>query len=170
MSSLFNALIFARAIEDYHAKLPNLAEYDSLRDLVGENNLSIADAIEQCIEERTGSKVPNALLDRSSLKMFDGLSRGLRIDLVSAFYGHPSVPYPYDFSVMSKHALSKIYERYVAAMHRDEPVQFSMFPEEPEVEWNKRLGGIYTPHYIASFLLGTSSPNSRQNDFPVRTF
>ena len=151
MSSLFNALIFARAIEDYHAKLPNLDEYDSLRDLVGENNLSIADAIEQCIEERTGSKVPNALLDRSSLKMFDGLSRGLRIDLVSAFYGHPSVPYPYDFSVMSKHALSKIYERYVAAMHRDEPVQFSMFPEEPEVEWNKRLGGIYTPHYIASF-------------------
>ena len=151
LSSLFNALIFARAVEDYHAKLPDLSKQPSLREYVEEYDLAIPDAIERSIVERTGSSIPEALLDRSALQPFERLSRGLRAGLVGAFYGHPSVPYAYDFSVMSKHALSKIYERYIAVMNRDEPIQFSMFPSEPEVEWNKRLGGIYTPNYIASF-------------------
>ena len=36
-------------------------------------------------------------------------------------------------------------------MQLDEPIQFSFFPSEPEEAWNKKLGGIYTPQYIASF-------------------
>ena len=151
LSSLFNALIFARAVEDYHAKMPGLIDQPSLREYVEDHNLTVPDAIERSIVDRTGSNVPEALFERSALQPFERLSQGLRAGLVNAFYGHPSVPYAYDFSVMSKHALSKIYERYVTVMNRDEPIQFSMFPSEPEVEWNKRLGGIYTPNYIASF-------------------
>ena len=150
-SALFNALIFARAVEDFHAKRPNGVELASLRDRVREPGASLIDAIERTIFERTESTVSAQLFDRSAMQPFDRLSRRLSSDLVNAFYGHQSVPYSYDFSVMSKHALSKIYERYVAVMQRDEPVQFSLFASEPEEEWNKKLGGIYTPHYIASF-------------------
>ena len=151
MSALFNALIFARAVEDFHAKRPDQVKFGSLRDHVRDQNVTLIDAIERTIVERTVSPVSSQLFDRSAIQPFERLSRRLSSDLVSAFYGHQSVPYPYDFSVMSKHALSKIYERYVAVMQRDEPVQFSLFPSEPEEEWNKKLGGIYTPHYIASF-------------------
>ena len=151
MSALFNALIFARAIEDFHTKLPGQHRYASLLDQVGARNGNITDAIVNTIVERTGLPVSEGLLDHSALQPFARLSEGLRTELVSAFYGHPSVPYAYDFSVMSKHALSKIYEKYVSVMQRDEPIQFSMFPKEPEEDWNKKLGGIYTPHYIASF-------------------
>ena len=91
------------------------------------------------------------LFDRSKLQAFDGLSLANRLSLVKAFYRHNSVPYDYDFSVMSKHALSKLYERYVAVMQHAEAVQVSMFPSIPEESWNKQLGGIYTPQYIASF-------------------
>ena len=151
MSALFNALIFARAVEDFHGKRSGQVVLGSLRDHVSDQNVTLIDAIERTIVERTVSPVSPELFDRSAIQPFERLSRRLSSDLVSAFYGHQSVPYPYDFSVMSKHALSKIYERYVAVMQRDEPVQFSLFPSEPEEEWNKRLGGIYTPHYIASF-------------------
>ena len=153
ISALFNAIIFARAIEDFHAK-DSREDEDTLllRDLVGNPTLSITGAIEKLIVDLTGSPASTKLFDRSALAIFDSLSRGQRRELVNSFYGHPSVPYAYDFSVISKHALSKIYERYVAVMQYDQPFQFSMFPSEPdEEEWNKRLGGIYTPQYIASF-------------------
>ena len=153
ISALFNAIIFARAIEDFHAKTSGPGkETILLRDLVSNPNISITNAIEALIVGLTGSPASTTLFDRSALSVFDSLSRGQRRELVNAFYGHPSVPYAYDFSVMSKHALSKIYERYVAVMQYDAPFQFSMFPSEPkEEEWNKRLGGIYTPQYIANF-------------------
>ena len=151
LSGLFNALIFARAVEDYHDKVTGAEQLPTLKQVVEDPALTIAQAIEQTIVARTGSNLPQSLLNLTSLEPFKVLSHSIRTQLVESFYGHSSVPYAYDFSVISKHALSKIYERYVAAMHRDESVQFSLFPSEPEVEWNKRLGGIYTPHYIASF-------------------
>ena len=152
ISALFNAIIFARAIEDFHFKLPAAANrQSSLLEHIANGDSNIPAAIQRSIIERTGASIPPNLLDRQALKPFETLSQALSLEMVRAFYGHPSVPYPYDFSVMSKHALSKIYERYVAVMQHDEPIQFSMFPTEPEEEWNKALGGIYTPQYIASF-------------------
>lgn len=151
ISALFNAIIFARAIEDFHAKFSSDIRHASLKDRIANTEVSIPDAIEQSIFEHARSPVSTTLLDTSALEPFRSLPKGMRVELIGAFYGHPSVPYSYDFSVMSKHALSKIYERYVAVMQHDEPVQFSMFPSEPEEAWNRRLGGIYTPQYIASF-------------------
>ena len=98
-----------------------------------------------------GSGVSQDLFDRAALAPFDRLSEDSRVTLVEAFYRHDSVPYRYDFSVMSRHALSKIYERYVAVMQHEESVQFSFFPSTHEESWNKQFGGIYTPQYIASF-------------------
>ena len=151
ISALFNAIIFARAVEDFHAGGLRDSRYGSLRDHVANRQVTITEAIERSISERTGSPVSASLFNRSALEPFQQLSKSMCTEIVNAFYGHPAVPYEYDFSVMSKHALSKIYERYVAVMQLDEPVQFSMFPSEPEEAWNKRLGGIYTPQYIASF-------------------
>ena len=153
ISALFNAIMFARAVEDFHFRMSNETTFDSLSERIAKTNVNIPDAIEQSIVERTRSPVSGALLDRSVLDPFESLPKGLQIDLMEAFYTHPSVPYPYDFSVMSKHALSRIYERYIAVMQRDESIQFSMFPSEPEETWNRLLGGIYTPQYIASFFV-----------------
>ena len=151
ISALFNALIFARAVEDLNSRLHGPALHASLLDHISNGRLSITNAIEISLSERTGSPVSASLFNRKELEPFLRLAKSTSVQIVSAFYGHPSVPYPYDFSVISKHALSKIYERYVAVMQHDDPIQFSFFPSEPEEAWNKRLGGIYTPQYIASF-------------------
>ena len=151
ISALFNAIILARAVEDFHARVGAATPGASLLELISERNVNLVDAIEQSIRERTKSGITPQLFDRATLAPFDRLAFSNREALIKAFYRHDSVPYDYDFSVMSKHALSKIYERYVAVMQHAEAVQVSMFPSVPEESWNKHLGGIYTPQYIASF-------------------
>ena len=51
MSALFNALIFARAVEDFHAKRSGQVEFASLRDHVRDQNVTLIDAIERTIVE-----------------------------------------------------------------------------------------------------------------------
>ncbi len=151
VSALFNAIILARAVEDFYSRTTSEAPASSLSDLISDHNLSIADAISQSLGDRPESRVSRDLFDHAALASFDQLSKGSRKALIDAFYRHDAVPYQYDFSVMSRHALSKIYERYVAVMQHEESIQFSLFPSTHEESWNKQLGGIYTPQYIASF-------------------
>ena len=151
MSSLFNAIILARAVEDLDARTRKVGSQMLLKDIVSNSDISIGEAIELAISERTDSRVSKRLFDHSALDPFSHMSDASKRSLVGAFYRHDAVPYEYDFSVMSKHALSKVYERYVAVMQHEESIQFSLFPSDHEEAWNKQLGGIYTPQYIASF-------------------
>ena len=151
ISALFNAIIFARAVEDFDAKAGAANGRVSLREHVRLSRGSISDAIENCISAHVNTRDTSKLFDRSALDVFENLSSSSVIELIDAFYRHEKVPYDYDFSVMSKYALSKIYERYVAVMQNEESIQFSLFPLTPDEAWNKKLGGIYTPQYIATF-------------------
>ncbi len=151
ISALFNAIILARAVEDFDARVGIETASTSLLNRVNNPDVSIGEAIEQMMLERTGSRVTPKLFDRSALEPFDRLSMSSRIRLVRGFYRHEAVPYDYDFLVMSKYALSRLYERYVAVMRNEGAVQLPMLPSAPEERWNKELGGVYTPQYIASF-------------------
>ena len=77
---------------------------------------------------------------------------GLATALLMDFYNNRFAPYSYDFSIMSKHALSRIYEHYTALLHVAESAQMTFFARLPEEEWNKRHGSIYTPQFIARYL------------------
>ena len=151
ISTLFNAIILTRAIEDFDARRGNQVAGSSLLDLVKNSEANIGDTICSLLDSRGGSGVPYQLLDREALKQFNGLSLESKVRLVEAFYRHDGIPYDYDFSVMSKYALSKLYERYVAVMKDSQSVQLSMLPTASEEEWNRHLGGVYTPQYIANF-------------------
>jgi hypothetical protein len=151
--ALFNAIILARAVEDFDSRVNNPSSDRSLLDLVRGSGGKIGDAIREVMSARNvhWSAIPSQLFDPDSLKKFDSLSPETTSGLVDAFYRHRSVPYDYDFSVMSKHALSKLYERYVTVMRDNRVVQLSMFPRGSEEEWNRQLGSLYTPQYIANF-------------------
>ena len=151
ISALFNAIILARAVEDFDARLGKVVSSRSLLQRVKMPGASIGEAIDQLILERTGSHVSSRLFDKSTLEPFSLLSTSSRIRLIEAFYRHEAIPYDYDFSVMSKYALSRLYERYMLVMRDDASVQLPMFSLVPEEEWNRQLGGVYTPQYIASF-------------------
>ncbi len=151
ISALFNAIILARAVEDFHRRIETHAAHTSLRDRLATKDKTISQAVQQLLMDITGKPVSHTLFNRPALERFDSLSFDSRMDLVDAFYRHRAVPYDYDFSVVSKYALSKVYERYVAVMRKEAPFQIAMLPSTRDEGWNKELGGIYTPQFIASF-------------------
>jgi type I restriction-modification system DNA methylase subunit len=108
----------------------------------------------------------NYLIDENKLDVFDQLNRDIFRQLIGDFYlNHRSAPYQYDFSLMSKHALSRIYEHYISLVRDIESNQISFFPQTPEELIDHRLGGIYTPQYVARFF-----GRFLQNDLSPRQF
>ncbi|WP_192825321.1 N-6 DNA methylase [Rufibacter sp. LB8] len=65
---------------------------------------------------------------------------------------------------MSKHAFSRIYERYVSILKIEETPQTSLWPVVAE-ELNKATGTVYTPQYIARFFA-----KYLQSQLPVSKF
>ena len=154
LSRLFNAIIFTRALEDQRRReRPNtrralLEEFNRLR-VPPSVRETIARTLRQFVET-----VPPFLFDQDSLAPFDRLHGDTVRSLFLQFYDNQYAPYPYDFSVISKHALSRIYEHYVSLL-RHEPdsqtLQLSFLPEMPSEYTDRAQGAVYTPQFIARF-------------------
>jgi len=153
LSALFNAILFTRTIEDQQRRMdPSskqllLDEWEELRRTDGTLLTVIVASLRRLIE----GKVPKFLIDEKKLAVFDSIDTITAHGLLADFYQNRFAPYSYDFSVMSKHALSRIYEHYTALLHVEETTQMTFFPRLPEEEWNKRHGSIYTPQFIARY-------------------
>ncbi|NMF60362.1 Eco57I restriction-modification methylase domain-containing protein [Pseudanabaena yagii] len=162
LSALFNAIIFTRAVEDNFRRLyPFRAEEFSNSQALFENviqsrgeQLTIRKAIFRTLEYFDQKEIPQYLIDESLLSVFDGLDGQTLEVLVRDFYRIKyAKPYKYDFSLISKHALSRIYERYTSLLRftENDADQLSFFPPLPDEIQNKAHGSVYTPQFIAGF-------------------
>src|SRR5258706_3972599 len=132
LSSLFNSIIFVRALEDYLQRysgldnkgkilLEKLSEYQGQEIFTG--------IIENACTVLYNGDIPKFLLNKSELEIFNTLSRQTIFYLFSDFYTNRVAGfYNYDFSIMSKHALSRIYEKYIAILKIEDTNQLSIFP------------------------------------------
>ena len=152
LSALFNAIMFARAVEDNHYRREQNGR-QALLEMWNGGGMSLRELLVSAISRFTGEVPPDFLVDADKLAAFDEIDRGTTRDLLHSFYWNRRVPYTYDFSIMSKHALSRIYERYVVELQPVESQQMSLpyIPPLPVEEFNKQYGSIYTPHFIARF-------------------
>lgn len=163
LSALFNAIIFTRAVEDSkkHSQVlngPTLEPFETflVREwTTRENGIGIGRFLSEIGTRLLQEEIPGYLIEADTLELFDRLDSTTVKNLLSSFYYHESIPYRYDFSVMSKHALSRIYEQYVSILKTIEPIdvaQRSLFPLKlPKQETNKAYGAYYTPQYLARF-------------------
>jgi methylase of polypeptide subunit release factors len=154
ISSLFNAIIFIRALEDNKRRYGGISNDYILttawRACSGENHFT--DMIQKAIEILDLKKIPEYLLNVTDLLIFNKLDRLTISYLLHDFYQNRRAGfYNYDFSIMSKHALSRIYERYVSILKVEDSDQLTLFPKLPQEETNKAYGAVYTPQYIARF-------------------
>lgn len=150
LSALFNAIIFVRAVEDQNRRTSgNLTKV--LLDEWEQNGDTFRNTIKKCLKRFTQDVIPMELVDEDKLEPFDTLERSTVRALFSDFYKNQYAPYNYDFSLMSKHALSRIYEHYSSLLFVEDSPQARFFPAVPEEEWNKTYGSIYTPQFIAGF-------------------
>jgi type I restriction-modification system DNA methylase subunit len=163
LSALFNAIIFTRAVEDNFRRLhPSRAEEFSNSQALFENVIqdsgeqrTVRESIFKTLEYFEQREIPQHLINASLLSTFDGLDVQTLQALLRDFYRIKyAKPYEYDFSLISKHALSRIYERYTSLLRIPGTLgnnQLSLFPALPEEEPNKAYGSIYTPQFIARF-------------------
>jgi len=151
VSALFNAIILVRALEDHFKKMP-LAVVPTLRERSVTNPQQ---SVVQLLADTIGSyrfAIPPQLFDASQLRPFEALDPTISRELIGDFYRNRYVGYfDYDFSIMSKHALSRIYEHYVSLLRFRDVEQESFFPPLPDEKIERQFGNIYTPEFIARF-------------------
>ncbi|OGO39863.1 MAG: hypothetical protein A2Z03_06060 [Chloroflexi bacterium RBG_16_56_8] len=160
LSTLFNSIIFIRAVEDNSQRrqaggYTELPHYSNLLGTWNEHDnviMSLRELLVRSLEVLTQGGPPAYLVNETLLRDFDGLNREVVSALLSDFYRNKyAPPYEYDFSLISKHALSRIYEHYVSILRVQESPQLTLFPRLPEEERNRAFGSVYTPQFIARF-------------------
>lgn len=155
ISLLFNSILFVRALEDDRRHRGGNTGDSLLATWIGPNPPpSFRVCIEQRLRSLGASGLPAEFIDLDRLGAFQALDHSTVQMLFADFYDVKSTPYKYDFSIMSKHALSKIYEQYVCLLRQKDSPQRFLFPgiaNLPDTTSNRALGSYYTPQYIARF-------------------
>lgn len=153
LSALFNAIIFVRAVEDFRKlSYPSTDQVlvSEWRGLHGQDT-KLSEIIKICLQKFLNGGKGTEIVNQKHLQVFDNLSAETVLTLLEDFYRIRRTPYQYNFALMSKHALSRIYEHYVSLLRIESSNQATLFPQIPEEERNKAFGSIYTPQYIARF-------------------
>lgn len=164
LSALFNAILFARAAEDSQHRR-GAGRQESLVDrwLAGDDvSRTVGRILEEALED-CFIVVPAGLFSPGRLRPFDRLSGQTVLALLKDFYGNRY--YNYDFSLISKHALSRIYEHHVSLLRVEDSPQASLFPLLPREELDRSYGSVYTPQYIARFFARFLEREHTPHDF-----
>ncbi|WP_192825285.1 class I SAM-dependent DNA methyltransferase [Rufibacter sp. LB8] len=172
ISSLFNTIFFIRALEDTKKRYDKdsigdkiLMDEFNLLTLSQPDNFNITYLLKHVIKKLDYGEVPEDIVNFDTLKVFNELPKRDVQFLIRDFYINKVADlYTYDFSIMSKHAFSRIYERYVSILKIEETPQTSLWPVVAE-ELNKATGTVYTPQYIARFFA-----KYLQSQLPVSKF
>jgi tRNA1(Val) A37 N6-methylase TrmN6 len=170
ISALFNALIFVRAVEDHHrltSGRPSQPLLERWRKQNGKTDLSRV--LLGSLRAYRAGRGASSLLPLTLLTPFNRLDGSLIERLIADFYKVKRTPYEYNFALMSRHALSRIYEKYVALLRQERSSARkgqTLFPIDlPEAERNKAAGAIYTPQFIPRFFC-----RFVEDRIPARTF
>jgi len=155
ISALFNAIIFVRAVED-HFKLKHVNGIPTLIERWRRaTNKDLTKVLCACLRAYKAGRGATSLLTLKRLAAFGKVHESIIENLISDFYRIKKTPYAYNFAMMSRHALSRIYEKYVALLHQEDDSKIkdkTLFPIElPEAHRNKAAGAIYTPQFIPRF-------------------
>ena len=162
LSSLFNSIIFTRAAEDQYrfrgnARNGYASSYEPVNTLLSIWLDGEVETISELISSTLNSlleNVPDFVINAEQLSVFNTLDFYTVRSLLNDFYNNKYLSYyEYDFAIISKHALSRIYEGYVSVLRQEENSQGNLFSFNnlPLEERNKSFGTFYTPQYIAKF-------------------
>jgi type I restriction-modification system DNA methylase subunit len=155
LSVLFNAIFFIRACEDYFSATTGETP-PSLIERIGYRTTGPGDLpkiLRDAFDDYRLENGKNGIIDFGRMQIFRDVSVSLCRDFIKDFYRSKNGPYPFNFALMSKHALSRIYERYVTEMRYTEETerQYSFLPSLPEEQFLSQEGVVYTPQFVASF-------------------
>lgn len=152
ISNFFNAIIFTRAFED--SQHQEDTGQILMKNLWSEKR-NFSDILLLSFECLNIQSYPDQVINKDLFTNINKLDKSTLNNIFADFYKSNRTPYKYDFSIISKHALSRIYEKYVSVLNvkETEPLQYNLFNHTPNPyeEINKSSGSYYTPQFIARF-------------------
>lgn len=157
LAALFSAIILGRAIEDQRLRQVEQsceAELSLIETVTAAR--SVYEGFSDFFYRALGEDVPAWLLEAEALHCFDHIDHpGLTREVLGDFYRTRRGDYRYDFSLMSKHAISCIYEHYVSLLRYADQTQdrLPLFHEIPTEHRDKAAGSVYTPQFVARFFV-----------------
>lgn len=168
ISTLFNAIIFIRGCEDRNLRESLQRNTGLLLKKVWEyaQEVNFSNLIKEAFAETGVIGNIEEYIDFTHLEPFNSLDKSTADNFLRDFYDPRDAPYPLNFALMSKHALSRIYERFVSILVEDESSvgQLSFLPKPRLEVAPRKTGAIYTPQFIASFF----ARYVRENTTPKR--
>lgn len=157
LSMFFNAVIFLRAVEDdgRHRGTVRVDEQVFMGVLADDTDeLSAKNVVETVMRRLNVDRLPISNLGGlDALNTLAPLSKETLWHVCRDFYRNRFTPYDYDFSLISKHALSKVYEQYTLALQEDvhRTQTKELFGKLPQAKRRTSAGIVYTPQFIARF-------------------
>ncbi len=152
ISALMNSILFTRALEDMQVSRKREPGQLIVDHINRSKTLRVHDVFARCLSMLGVKSFPQGLqAEQPSLAVFDSLPRADLARLVHDFYECRFAPYDYDFGLISKQALSRIYEKYVAVLREPSNAQERLFDDWSEEVSNRDLGSYYTPQYVGRF-------------------
>lgn len=155
IASLLNAIVCVRACEDIRNG-GSTGPSDRLLDRLHQGirtgkSIGLGSTLVVALNALSHGDLPEYLIDVDRIRQFDSLPYQTVLALVRDFYQAKTSPYAYDFSLISKHALSRIYEHYVSILRVEPTDQQTLFPPVPHEVHDRSHGAIYTPPFLARF-------------------
>lgn len=153
LSTVMNSLIFIRSCED-QLGLENPIKRVLTSELEGvKRSFDLLKFFEKVLRKINPEYTLKSLINTSKLNAFKAFDRETAFEFFKDFYRPPLCPYDFNFAYMSKHALSRIYEKYVSLLEfkPENAAQLSFIPPVPAEKKISKTGAVFTPQFIASF-------------------
>jgi methylase of polypeptide subunit release factors len=168
ISALFNGIFFVRGCEDRKLDFASRARQVLLDATIydGRDTVNLGHILRDALLRLDIDADLKDFIDVAKLTPFADVDFGTALNLFRDFYRSGGVPYSFNFALLSKHALSRIYERYVSMFEElQEPNrQISLFGSPRKLIAQYKSGSVYTPQFISSFF----SKYIQQNMTPRR--
>ncbi|MGA2408439.1 MAG: N-6 DNA methylase [Bacteroidales bacterium] len=166
LSHLFNAIIFLRSIEDGQKRSSEIDH--SIKIFLDVLSTGYFHNITQIISEVERSlkvTIPEYVVQKEKILIFNTISISDIKRFCTSFYENDYNRFKYDFSIMTKHALSRIYQKYVSILSVPSFDQLNLFTPIPIEKINKDIGAYYTPEYVARFFSKYLCKNYTEKEF-----
>jgi type I restriction-modification system DNA methylase subunit len=165
---MINSVTLVRALEDFNnrSQTTDTRLLLSMLQAASPGHINAHSLIDDSLGRLYQPKLPQWLRDMvGELRVFDSWDADALYDLISDLYRSKDSEYRYNSDLISKHALSRIYEHYVSELRDNDTSQLELFRTLPEEVRNKDPGSFYTPQYIARFFARCIRKNRTPRSF-----
>lgn len=164
IDDILNAVIFLRFLEDYTNATGDVTV--NLREMISSNTAWTFGRLFSEVLKQLDLDFPYGLFRKTRIESIGRDIGQYVLDWLSSSYQDDKQGrYEYDMSLIAEYSIGQIYDKYISLVsYHTQNGTRDLFPEyDSELSWQRGTGLLYTPEYMARFLVRQALRN-----FPKR--